>query len=141
MSKTYTKEEFDKALSKGIASATGRREEQFNKMIKDLGFDSVEEVKLIRGERDQFKVDFENLQNETTIKSKKSEIKALGVDDTFVDYILGAVEDGNYSDFVEKNPKFKAETFGKVSSSPQIGGKAPDAEVALRKAAGLPVEK
>ena len=138
MSKTYTQKEFEAALSKGIASATGRREEQFNKRIQELGFNSVDEITALVGERDQIKSEFEKLQNETTIKTKKSEIKALGVDDTFVDYVFNAVEDGNYGAFLEANPKMMAENFNKQSSNPHIGGEVTDKENAMRRAAGLP---
>lgn len=149
MSKTYTQEEFDKALSKGIAAATGRREEQLGRKIKELGFDSVEQVKEFKtnyeniiGERDRYKTDFENLQNEATISAKKTEIKGLGVDDTFVDYIYNTVEDGNYEEYITANPKFKAENFSKGGSQPLVNKTQPNEnEDKMREAAGLPPKK
>ena len=138
MSKTYTQQEVDKIIKDRLS----RREDQFNKMINELGFESVEQVKNLKNERDSLQGEFDTLKGEVELNNKRSTVKALGVDDTFVDFLINTVEDGNYEEYITANPKFKAENFSKGGSQPLVNKTQPNEnEDKMRQAAGLPPKK
>lgn len=138
MSKTYTQQEVDKIIKDRLS----RREDQFNKMINELGFESVEQVKNLKNERDSLQGEFDTLKGEVELNTKRSAVKALGVDDTFVDFLINTVEDGNYEEYITANPKFKAENFSKGGSQPLVNKTQPNEnEDKMRQAAGLPPKK
>lgn len=138
MSKTYTQQEVDKIIKDRLS----RREDQFNKMINELGFESVEQVKNLKNERDSLQGEFDTLKGEVELNTKRSTVKALGVDDTFVDFLINTVEDGNYEEYITANPKFKAENFSKGGSQPLVNKTQPNEnEDKMREAAGLPPKK
>lgn len=142
MSKTYTQEQVDAIINERM----GRREAQFERMIKDMGFESVDQVREIKtnydtvvGERDQFKNDYDKLVGEANLNNKRQEITKLGVDEIFVDYVINAVGDGDINEFIEANPKFKAENFNAVNSNKPIGGVNNTDEInKMRKLVGIP---
>ena len=138
MSKTYTQQEVDKIIKDRLS----RREDQFNKMINELGFESVEQVKNLKNERDSLQGEFDTLKGEVELNTKRSTVKALGVDDTFVDFLINTVEDGNYEEYITANPKFKAENFSKGGRQPLVNKTQPNEnEDKMREAAGLPPKK
>ena len=122
MSKTYTQEEFDKALSKGIAAATGRREEQFQRRLKDLGFDSVEQVKELRTNYDNVVGERDTLVKNNEISEKRSNLQTLGVDERFTDFVLKDANDKDINEYLKENPQYLKENFARQGSDGGYNG-------------------
>lgn len=73
--------------------------------------------------------DYEALKKqneELVLNTRKSALKNLGIDESFIDYALGKIDpadfDNNAKKFVEENPKFTAEVFKRIDSSLDLGG-------------------
>jgi hypothetical protein len=129
MEKKYTQKEFESALSKGIASATGRREEQFKKRLNDLGFESEEQLidlknnfDIITGERDQFKSKIEAIETEKQLNAKRQQFKEVGIDERFVDFVMNEVQDGDLDEYITNNPQYLTETFTNTNSDGGYNG-------------------
>lgn len=146
--KKYSEAEFQLALSKGIANATGRRGDQLNKMIQELGFKDLDEVKALKqthdtvlGERDQYKVKFDEIESQQLLAGKRAAAKEAGIDESFIDFAIQSAADGDFAKFIADNPKMVTEQFKKINSDGGYdGGKSTD-DSAMREAFGLPKEK
>ncbi len=74
--------------------------------------------------------DYEELKkknDELVLGNKKQSLVKMGLDESFVDYALGKIDPANFEEnakkFITDNPKFTAETFSKINSSLDLGGK------------------
>jgi hypothetical protein len=104
------------------------------RMLKKLGINDETQLDEVV---DKYK-NYDNvLEQATTLKMEKElrtykdALSELDVDKDFTEYVLSKIEKGenleafkeNAKQFLEANPKFKTETFQKVNSSLNLGGK------------------
>lgn len=77
------------------------------------------------GDYDDMKLKYE----ETLSSNKKLKLQSLGFDKDFVDYALSKIEGDDFdtaaTEFLEANPKMKAENFSSVNSSLNLNGEGP----------------
>ena len=63
---------------------------------------------------------------ELTTSGYRSKLKELGIDESFVDYVMTKIDiekfDESAAKFVADNPKFKAETFNNINSNLDLNG-------------------
>lgn len=125
MSKTFTQEELNKVVNDRLAKEQKKYadlQEKTNAKLGSLGYENFDQVKTLASERDTYKQELDELKKQTELNEKRSTIQKLGVDKDFVDFVLEKAPEGNYADFVDKNPKFKAENFTKGGSNPNYNG-------------------
>lgn len=135
--KKYTEAEFKKAVDAGISAVVGRREAQFDKTIKDLGFENVDEIKALKVDRDKIKGEFETLvKTNQEAETKQSYLKA-GIDEKFINFVATDIGENKIEEYVKNNPQYLAENFSKTGSNPKYEGGKPDNMDAMRINMGL----
>lgn len=125
MSKTFTQEELNKIVNDRLASEKKKFDDykaNINAEIGTMGFKNFEEVKTLASERDTYKTKHDELIQEKELKEKRNQVKDLGVDESFIDFVLDKAPEGDYATFLEANPKLKAENFTKGASNPPYTG-------------------
>ena len=128
--KTFTQEELDNIVVTRLA-----KERQ--KIMKKLGIDDegqIDEYVKRFQEYDTIKNENEALKNEKEKFVVMDELRNMGVDPDFLDYVYTKVERGekfkeNAQEFLKTNPKLLAENYQKVNSGLDLdGNQMPDLE-------------
>lgn len=135
--KKYTEAEFKKAVDAGISAVVGRRDAQFEKTIKELGFENVDEIKALKLDRDKVKSEFDTLvKTNQEAETKQSYLKA-GIDEKFINFVATDIGETKLEDYLKDNPQYLAENFKKVGSNPKYEGGKPNNDDAMRISMGL----
>ena len=124
--KTFTQEEVDKIISVRLEreSIKHQRElEERDKKIKELGFESYDDIARLKKERDDFQTKSQEYEQKLSHNERVNKIKSLGVDEKFIDFVLFKVKDDDeLEDFIKENPNYTAENFKKSNSNPDYSG-------------------
>lgn len=125
--KTFTQKDVDEIV-------ITRLSKERSKIYKQLGIEDenkIEDYKLRVNNYDTLKKEHETLKTQVALNKKSNDLRALNVDDDFIDYLLNKVQ-GEGDEFVEKakafleaNPKFKRDTYRTINSSIDINSGNP----------------
>lgn len=124
--KTFTQDEVNNIISDRLGKEKSKYEaeiEKLNGKVKNLGFESFDDVARLKGERDEYANKVGKLEAEITKTQRVSKLKTLGVDDEFIDFVLFKVEnEEEYEEFVKNNPRITSENFQAQSSNASYNG-------------------
>lgn len=113
--KLFTQKDVDNILSQRIE----RERAKIKAELEDAYKAEIEEAK---SKAQELEIKTQELEGKIALDNRKNEAKKLGVDDDFIDYVLHSVGDGDLVEFVNNNPKVKAETFTKLQSNENYNG-------------------
>lgn len=126
--KTFTQDEVNSIVSDRLGKEKTKYEAEIEKItskVKNLGFENLEDVARLKTERDEYADKVGKLSAEISKGQRVSKLKALGVDDTFIEFVLFKVEDEEkYEEFIKENPRITTENFKTHSSNPSYTGGA-----------------
>lgn len=116
-----------KARFDEVNTAKKDLETKYANATKQLeGFADYEELKTKVAQFGDYE-ELKKKNDELVTQTKKASLVKLGLDESFVDYALGKIDPADFEEnakkFIADNPKFSAETFSKINSSLDLGGK------------------
>lgn len=120
-SKKFAQEEVDRIITDRLERERSKHQKELearDSKIKELGFESYEDVARLKGERDEYQKKVSEYEEKLTRTERVNKAKELGVDEKFIDYVLFKVqEDDKLEEFVKDNPNILSESFNKRSSN------------------------